>query len=310
MEVIVLISNRVNTFLLVLLIVMAGAIIAILASRSTAGPLDPTGPPSSTLPQVEPRIPISQPDSGAGFPIVLSQAGSYFLTGNITAPSAKDGIVIAAQRVTLDLNGFTIAGHSPNSGITDDNLVVRTDIAIRNGVLTGWEDGVRGPFMVRSTFEDLRVTGDASDLNATGLAIGSGNTVRRVTATENKLAGVYITQQGSYYGGSVTDSNLSGNGSGLDLQANNITARHNVMDGNQVGVVIFSNLNWIEDNDITGNTAYGVFFQTGSNLNTVVRNFMPFNQLNPVRDDGTNDHVGVFTATASSSDVWSNISYP
>ena len=305
-----LILSRVNTFLLVMLVVMAASIIAILASRSTAGPLDPPGPPSSTLPQVEPRIPISQPASGAGFPIMISEAGSYFLTGNITAPSGKDGIVIAAQRVTLDLNGFTIAGHSPNSGITDDNLVVRTDIAIRNGVLTGWTDGVHGPFMVRSTFEDLRVTGDASDLNTTGLTIGSGNTVRRVTATENKLAGVKITQQGSYYGGTVTDSNLSGNGSGLALFANNITARHNVMDGNVVGAVIYSNLNWLEDNDITGNVDYGVLFQTGSSLNTVVRNFMPFNQLGPISDGGTSDHVGVFTATASSSDVWSNISYP
>jgi Protein of unknown function (DUF1566) len=43
------IFNRLNTFLLVMLVFMAGAIIAILASRASAGPLDPPGAPASTM---------------------------------------------------------------------------------------------------------------------------------------------------------------------------------------------------------------------------------------------------------------------
>jgi hypothetical protein len=43
------ISHRVNTLLLVLLVLMAGAIIAILATRASGGPLDPPGPPASTM---------------------------------------------------------------------------------------------------------------------------------------------------------------------------------------------------------------------------------------------------------------------
>jgi hypothetical protein len=43
------ISTRVNTLLLALLVLMAGTIIAIVATRSSAGPLDPPGPPASTM---------------------------------------------------------------------------------------------------------------------------------------------------------------------------------------------------------------------------------------------------------------------
>jgi hypothetical protein len=41
---------------------------------------------------------------------VITQPGSYYLTGNITVPAGKSGVVFAARNVTLDLNGFTITG--------------------------------------------------------------------------------------------------------------------------------------------------------------------------------------------------------
>jgi hypothetical protein len=297
------ISNRVNTFLLVLLVLMAGAI---LASRAAAGPLDPPAPPASTLPQVEPRVPISQPASAAGFPITISQPGSYFLTGNITAPAGKNGIVISADMVTLDLNGFSLSAINPNVGIFDGGIV-HSDVVIRNGSITGGTFDVAGQSLVRSTFEDLRVTGAA-----VGLYVGSGNTIRRVTATENSV-GVRIDQTGSYYAGLITDSNLSGNtvggATGLILAANNINVRHNVIDGNGTGVIIDHGLSWLEDNDITGNTGYGIQLQAGGNLNTVVRNFITFNTSGAVQDLGSLNRIGATTSTASSTDTWSNIAY-
>lgn len=303
-----LISNRVNTFLLVLLVVMAASMIAILASRSNAGPLDPAGPPSptGTLPQVEPRSPIPPIGWNGTSTIIISQPGSYFLTRNLDG-AGQYPIQIAADRVTLDLNGFTLTGTGSGSAISD-NGIVHTDVVIRNGSLTGWDFAIGGTGLVRSTFEDLRVTG-----NANGLEIGSGNTVRRVTATENTYFGVRITQQGSYYAGSVTDSNLSGNGPGgngigLAIQANNITVRNNVIDGNQFGVEVLTGLSWLEDNDITGNVNTGIYLGAAAHQNTIVRNFITINTI-PVNDIGGGNDVGAFTATASSSDVWSNIVY-
>jgi len=37
---------------------------------------------------------------------VITQPGSYYLTGNITVPAGKSGVVFAARNVTLDLNGL------------------------------------------------------------------------------------------------------------------------------------------------------------------------------------------------------------
>lgn len=302
-----LISNRTNTILLALILAVGIGIVAMLASGVRGGPLDPPGPPSATgtLPQVEPRNPIPPVGWNGTFPITISQPGSYFLTGNITAPSGKDGIVIATPSVTLDLNGFTLAGQPPQYGIADDGTVARKNIVIRNGTITGWRYGVYGTFFVRSTFEDLIFTGEH------GLDIGSGNTVRRVTSTENTFDGITISQRDSYYGGTVEDSNLSGNGfAGLYLVANNITVRHNIIDGNHTGVVIGNaGLNWLEDNDITGNITAGVSLASNSGKNTVVGNFITQNAT-PVDNTGIGNVIGTLTATEAGSTSWSNISYP
>src|SRR5690348_7192989 len=51
------------------------------------------------------------PGDAPGFPVTLSQPGSYRLSGNLTVPDADTtAIQITADSVTLDLNGFTIAG--------------------------------------------------------------------------------------------------------------------------------------------------------------------------------------------------------
>src|SRR3954463_6674651 len=51
------------------------------------------------------------PGDDPGFPVTISKPGSYRLAGNLTVPGADtSAIVITADAVTLDLNGFSIAG--------------------------------------------------------------------------------------------------------------------------------------------------------------------------------------------------------
>lgn len=51
------------------------------------------------------------PGDAPGFPITISQPGSYRVTGSLTVSDLNTpGIVIAAPNVTLDLSGFTLAG--------------------------------------------------------------------------------------------------------------------------------------------------------------------------------------------------------
>src|SRR5438128_1949460 len=48
------------------------------------------------------------PGDGPGFPVTISQPGSYGLSSNLTVPLGNHGIEITADGVTLDLNGFGI----------------------------------------------------------------------------------------------------------------------------------------------------------------------------------------------------------
>jgi hypothetical protein len=50
------------------------------------------------------------PVDAPGFPVTITQPGSYRLSGNLTAGANVSGIEILASNVTLDLNGFTISG--------------------------------------------------------------------------------------------------------------------------------------------------------------------------------------------------------
>jgi hypothetical protein len=47
--------------------------------------------------------------AAGGFPFVISQPGSYKLSGNLTAPINTTAINITASLVTLDLNGFNVS---------------------------------------------------------------------------------------------------------------------------------------------------------------------------------------------------------
>jgi hypothetical protein len=89
--------------------VLALALFSFNTQLSTAraqGNLNPPpgapAPTMKTLQQIEPRTPISAPA------ITITARGSYYLTTNLTV-SSGNGITIATNDVTLDLNGFTLS---------------------------------------------------------------------------------------------------------------------------------------------------------------------------------------------------------
>src|SRR5690606_35555554 len=102
------------------------------------GPLNPPGGPVSstfkTLSEVEPRIAVNATNTpgNATATFRITQAGSYYLTGNLSGENGRSCIEIATSNVTLDLMGFRILG----SGGANDAIVAtagQSNITVRNG---------------------------------------------------------------------------------------------------------------------------------------------------------------------------------
>jgi hypothetical protein len=210
---------------------------------------------------VDGRIEINQASVAAsgGFPFVISQPGSYVLTGDLTvADGTTSAIQIGAAGVTLDLNGFQIVGPRSCTPGSQANYYVATTITCAgtgtaHGVTGGVDDVVRngrvagfggygvymyGTLASHSVVEDLRV-----DQNATGgIYLGNG-TVRNVNVTLNGGDGITNIPAGDASSATVIeDANISlnkGNGIGLAAQIRGCRISYNggagVIHGNAGG---------------------------------------------------------------------------
>jgi hypothetical protein len=180
-----------------------------------------------TLDQVEPRIPVDAThtpgDDNSTY--IISQPGSYYLTGNLVGESAKTGILIQADFVTLDLNGFQVLGAGGSSlGIAGPSY---NYTRISNGTVSGWgatgiscgmeamldhisshQNGGHGFSMLqRGIICDCKA--DSNGLG--GLSVGAYSNVSRCTAFGNGGDGISVLQI-SQIQDCIASSNAPGNG--------------------------------------------------------------------------------------------------
>jgi parallel beta-helix repeat protein len=237
-----------------------------------------------TLDEVEPRIPISQSD----IPFTINESGSYYLTEDIN--SADTAITVAADDVTIDLAGFTLAG--PDSGtIYGIYMSGRSNVEIRNGTVRDFHsgiyessdsgqghrvidvralsNGIRGIYLGSKNNLVKDCTASGNGTSATGYVYGiyasSGSTVTGNTVRDNGnsatsyVYGIYaytgstVTGNTAYYNGtSATGSYVYGikAGSGSTVTGNTAYYNGNWADGDVVGIYAGSG------STVTGNTAY------------------------------------------------------
>src|SRR6187399_3008396 len=88
----------------------------------------------------------------------ITEPGSYVVNRNLQATG--DCLVIAADFVTIDLDGFVISGSGVGNGVGSAVLVGRRSINVRNGVITGFATGVYLEYASDVTVE--RVTASAN----------------------------------------------------------------------------------------------------------------------------------------------------
>ncbi len=177
----------------VLLGVAGLAGVAALTRVGVAGPLSPpAGPVASTgktLTEVEPRTAINAANTpgDAANVYVISQPGSYYLTGNITVPSGKSGIYISVSNVTLDLNGFSISGNALGGGgsvqgIKGTGADTQLNVTIRNGTVQRMGDtGIFFSALRHTRIEDIT----AQDNGRLGVWVGGWSVLNRVICHNN-----------------------------------------------------------------------------------------------------------------------------
>ena len=156
-----------------------------------------------TLDQTEPRIPIGAP----GY--VITNAGSYYLTGNLTSP-AGNGITVQADDVSIDLNGFALIGTGANNGILVSGT--RTNLLVSNGTVRNWGSAVNAVNGNHSRFERLRV-----ERSLTGLSGGTNAVVDHCQAFSCSSSGINVAD-----GSLVQDCRAEKCGEGIKVGAHSI----------------------------------------------------------------------------------------
>lgn len=183
----------------------------------------------------------------SGFPVEITESGSYVLTSNLDVtvapdPPNTDGIAIAAHasEVAINLNGFSIFGPVSCSGSPLECI----DTGFGDGILARSEDGSR---TYGVTVRDGAVRG----MGDNGMLLGRGATVIGVNATENGGTGIF-TRERSMIRNVVALSNgghgVIGNSEGV---IQNVRATGNGRDGiNSGGTVTNSVASFNDSNGI------------------------------------------------------------
>jgi parallel beta-helix repeat protein len=273
--------SRINTFLLIIVLLALATLIAMLAAGVRGGPLDPPGAPGSTDSVKLPGTPIND------LPYLITDPGNYYVTRNLNAEAGSDGITIRADDVTLDLRGFTL-NNAVGFGTSGNGIRVEAPvpsdplrhITIRNGVVRDWDlNGVYAPKAIFSRFEDLTVSGNFGD----GLIAGSANIIERVIAHHN-THGFLLLQVGPWAGGHLTDSLASHNGAdGLVLSASQVIVEGNTFNSNGQslpgsGIYVDGHDNIIRNNEADWNDN-GIYVAPGDLDNEFTRNHAENNTI-------------------------------
>jgi parallel beta-helix repeat protein len=143
--------------------------------------------------------------NGGDYPFVVSQPGSYRLTGNLTPGQGKVAISITVNNVTVDLNGFAIIG--PGAGLASGVTVMagQSNITVRNGTIRS----MGGTGIVAGSFARVEKVQSINNLGS-GVSVGSFSTVSGNIASGNGLTGIDVGQGSTVSGNTVSQNARSG----------------------------------------------------------------------------------------------------
>lgn len=228
------------------------------------------------------------PGDTPGYPVTLGAPGHYVLTGHLSVPAGSSGIVITSPHVTLDLNGFSVAGpvsctQEYQTKVVTCSAAVNTTIAgilanevqgivIRNGSVRGFA-GYGISASGHAVIEDVGVSSNAyiglvlpSNVGGLSRVSGSrfwhngsrgayvkGTLVERSNFSSNHLDGLYAERS------AVIDSMAQANGDrGIEGDSHNPGAGNHGTPTTLKGVTLIGNKNGSRE---------GYLFSMGGNFN-------------------------------------------
>jgi hypothetical protein len=178
------------------------------------------------------------PGDAPGFPVTITQPGSYRLSGNLTVPDSNtDAILVTAPNVTIDLNGFSILGPNvctrPPSGLGLDCT------SSGSGV------GINAPGAVNVVVSNGTVRGmGGAGVALNGATSTAPNRVEKVAATSNGSTGIIV------FNGLVLNSFASLNRvHGIGVTSGRVTGSYSVNN--------FANGLFIQNGAYDNNTFFG-----------------------------------------------------
>lgn len=153
---------------------------------------------------------------GSGLPFKITKSGSYILGGNLAVTTkTTSGILVNANDVTINLNGFVISGVGGSSTGVGIDASAATGVIIANGTITGYGVGIK--------------------LNST-------SSVQNVRVYNNNGDGIAVSGSSCFVSNSVITGNNGNSGSGLDFAdstsgylSNVLNNSSNVVGGTNMG---------------------------------------------------------------------------
>lgn len=198
-------------------------------------------------------------------PTTITSAGKWTVSTNLTAAAGVNCITVSADRVVIDLQGYTITGSGFSSGVI--NSASHNNIIVANGTIIGFNQAINLGIAPCNYVTVSHVT--VMNTGFSGIDIsGDYAVVTDSQANSNGTYGIY------FYGNYNTVYNTPANNNGQDgiafLQSSsNNTVSNSPAYGNGVDGMIFAGTNnTVVNSQAVGNGQHGMNFNVGSNTIT------------------------------------------